>query len=140
MKRDPVRKSLTGQRRVIGSGRLCTYLYAHSRASRMSLLLNYLETLSLLISNSTIRAACSIRPNNSSGKFYWSRCCVWSPMLWAASLATRAVASEILTLLLSMRCTSAFSRLLCAAMKSCGDRARMMLFRPSIWHCTAFRV
>ena len=47
----------------------------------MSLLLNYLETLSLLISNSTIRAACSIRPNNSSGKFYWSRCCVWSPML-----------------------------------------------------------
>ena len=98
------------------------------------------NTLSLLISNSTIRAACSIRPNNSSGKFYWSRCCVWSPMLWAASLATRAVASEILTLLLSMRCTSAFSRSLCAAMKSCGDRARMMLFMPSIWHCTAFRV
>jgi hypothetical protein len=57
------------------------YLDAHWRASRMSLLLNYLETLSLLISNSTIRAAGSIRPNNSSGKFYWSRCGVWSPML-----------------------------------------------------------
>lgn len=66
-----------------------------------------------------------------------SPCFVRPGMLWTASLAIRSVASEILTPLFSMTCTSAFISSLCAVMRSCGVRARMMLFMPSILHCMA---